>query len=64
MQGKPEDRPIMSSVVVMLGNNDAPLPNPKPLGFKAIDFAKVDPTQNPHDLYTFNNVTLTVQIGR
>ncbi|KAH7662268.1 Non-specific protein-tyrosine kinase protein [Dioscorea alata] len=64
VQGKPEDRPIMSSVVVMLGNNDAPLPNPKPPGFKDIDFAEVDPNQNPPDLCTFNNVTLTMQIGR
>ncbi|KAM0952362.1 putative protein kinase RLK-Pelle-DLSV family [Dioscorea sansibarensis] len=64
VQGKPEDRPIMSSVVVMLGNNDPPLPNPQPPGFKGIDSSKLDPSQNTPDLYTLNNVTLTVQIGR
>ncbi|XP_039139884.1 receptor-like serine/threonine-protein kinase SD1-8 [Dioscorea cayenensis subsp. rotundata] len=49
VQGKPEDRPTMSSVVVMLSNNDTPLPNPKPPGFTPIVSARPDPTQNPPD---------------
>ncbi|KAM0951473.1 putative protein kinase RLK-Pelle-DLSV family [Dioscorea sansibarensis] len=65
VQEKPEDRPMMSSVVVMLGNDDAPLPKPKAPGFKSIFSTKCNATSNPTDLYTLNIVTLTKQqIGR
>ncbi|KAH7660828.1 S-receptor-like serine/threonine-protein kinase protein [Dioscorea alata] len=64
VQEKPEDRPIMSSVVIMLGNNDALLPEPKEPGFKAIFSTKHDTVSNQNDLHTFNDITLTEQTGR
>ncbi|KAH7660805.1 S-receptor-like serine/threonine-protein kinase protein [Dioscorea alata] len=64
VQEKAEDRPIMSSVVIMLGNDDAPLAEPKAPGFKSIFSTKHDSASNQVDLYTFNTVTLTEQTGR
>ena len=65
VQKKPEDRPTMSSVVIMLGNDDAPFLEPKTPGFKAIFSTKYDSTLNQTDLHTFNIVTLTEpQTGR
>ncbi|KAH7660834.1 Non-specific serine/threonine protein kinase protein, partial [Dioscorea alata] len=59
VQEKPEDRPIMSSVVIMLGNDDAPLLEPKAPSFKAIFSTKLDLASNQTELQTFNVVTLT-----
>ncbi|KAH7660847.1 Non-specific serine/threonine protein kinase protein [Dioscorea alata] len=59
VQEKPEDKPIMSSVVIMLGNDDAPLLEPKVPGFKAIFSTKLDLASNQTKLQTFNVVTLT-----
>ncbi|KAH7660851.1 Non-specific serine/threonine protein kinase protein [Dioscorea alata] len=64
VQEKPEDRPSMASVVVMLSNDDASLPEPKEPGFKAIFSTKHDALSNQYDLHTFNDITLTEQIGR
>ncbi|KAH7660823.1 S-receptor-like serine/threonine-protein kinase protein [Dioscorea alata] len=64
VQEKPEDRPYMASVVAMLSNDDAPLPKPKEPGFKAIFYTKHDTVSNQNDLHTFNDITLTEQIGR
>ncbi|KAM0951483.1 putative protein kinase RLK-Pelle-DLSV family [Dioscorea sansibarensis] len=64
VQEKTEDRPIMSSIVTMLANDDAPLPEPKEPGFKAIFSAKHDAASNQMDLHSFNNITLTEQTGR
>ncbi|XP_039139718.1 G-type lectin S-receptor-like serine/threonine-protein kinase At4g27290 isoform X2 [Dioscorea cayenensis subsp. rotundata] len=64
VQEKPEDRPIMSSVVIMLGNDDAPLLEPKEPGFKAIFSPKHDAALNQNELHTFNDITLTEQTGR
>ena len=64
VQEKSEDRPIMSSIVTMLANDDAPLPESKEPGFKAIFSTKHDTGSNPIDLHTFNNITLTEQTGR
>ncbi|KAM0951474.1 putative protein kinase RLK-Pelle-DLSV family [Dioscorea sansibarensis] len=65
VQEKPEDRPVMSSVVIMLGNDNAPLLEPKAPGFKAIFPAKHDSNSNQIALHTFNAVTLTEQhVGR
>ncbi|KAH7660853.1 S-receptor-like serine/threonine-protein kinase protein [Dioscorea alata] len=65
VQEKPEDRPIMSSVIIMLGNDDAPLLEPKAPGFKAIFSTKLDLASNQTELHTFNVVTLTEpQTGR
>ncbi|KAH7660835.1 Non-specific serine/threonine protein kinase protein [Dioscorea alata] len=61
VQEKPEDRPIMSSVVIMLGT---PLLEPKELGFKAIFSTKHDEALNQNELHTFNNITLTEQTSR
>ncbi|KAH7660840.1 S-receptor-like serine/threonine-protein kinase protein [Dioscorea alata] len=63
VQEKPEDRPIMSSVVIMLGNDDAPLLEPKEPGFKAIFSTKHDEALNQNELHTFNDITLTEQTG-
>ncbi|KAH7660816.1 Non-specific serine/threonine protein kinase protein [Dioscorea alata] len=64
VQEKPEDRPSIASVVVMLSNDDAPLPEPKEPGFKAIFSTKHDAVSNQNDLHTFNDITLTEQTGR
>ena len=65
VQEKLEDRPIMSSVVIMLANDNAPLLEPKEPGFKAIFSTKHDSSSNQIALYTFNTITLTEQqIGR
>ncbi|KAM0951471.1 putative protein kinase RLK-Pelle-DLSV family [Dioscorea sansibarensis] len=64
VQERPEDRPVMSSVVFMLCNDDAPLPDPKAPGFKSIFSTKHDSTSNQADLHSFNIVTLTEDIGR
>ncbi|KAH7662270.1 Non-specific serine/threonine protein kinase protein, partial [Dioscorea alata] len=64
VQGKPEDRPIMSSVVFMLGNDDASLTKPKAPGFKAILTGELESTPNHVELHSFNNVTFTEQTGR
>ncbi|XP_039139719.1 receptor-like serine/threonine-protein kinase SD1-8 [Dioscorea cayenensis subsp. rotundata] len=64
VQEKSEDRPSMASVVVMLSNDDAPLLEPKEPGFKAIFSTKYDAVSNQNDLHTFNDITLTEQIGR
>ncbi|XP_039140056.1 receptor-like serine/threonine-protein kinase SD1-8 isoform X2 [Dioscorea cayenensis subsp. rotundata] len=64
VQEKSEDRPSMASIIVMLSNDDAPLPEPKEPGFKAIFSTKHDAVSNQNDLHTFNDITLTEQIGR
>ncbi|KAH7662269.1 Non-specific serine/threonine protein kinase protein [Dioscorea alata] len=64
VQGKPEDRPIMSSVVSMLGKDGASLAKPKAPGFKAILTGELESTPNPVELHSFNNVTFTEQTGR
>ncbi|KAH7661138.1 S-receptor-like serine/threonine-protein kinase protein [Dioscorea alata] len=61
VQEKPEDRPIISSVVVMLANDDAQLAEPKAPGFNAIFSTEHDLASNQADLHTFNTVTLTEQ---
>ncbi|XP_039140726.1 receptor-like serine/threonine-protein kinase SD1-8 [Dioscorea cayenensis subsp. rotundata] len=65
VQEKPEDRPVMSSVVIMLGNDNAPLLEPKAPGFKTIFPTKHDSGSNRNALHSFNTITLTEQqIGR
>ncbi|KAH7676968.1 S-receptor-like serine/threonine-protein kinase protein [Dioscorea alata] len=61
VQEKAEDRPMMSAVVIMLGNDDAPLPEPKTPGFKGIFSTKYDLVSNHTDWHTFNTITLTEQ---
>ena len=60
----PEDRPTMSSVVVMLGSEN-PLPQPKQPGF----FMEKNPPEqgsssNKHESYSANEVTLTSLAAR
>ncbi|KAG5235576.1 G-type lectin S-receptor serine/threonine-protein kinase [Salix suchowensis] len=60
VQQRPEDRPTMSSVVVMLGSEN-PLPQPKQPGF----FMRNNPPEqgsssNKHESYSANEVTLTL----
>ncbi|KAJ0983480.1 hypothetical protein J5N97_011735 [Dioscorea zingiberensis] len=64
VQGIPEDRPIMSSVVFMLGNDDAPLPEPKPPGFIATLPSELKSMPNQADSYTPDNFIFTEEIGR
>ncbi|KAH7661077.1 Non-specific serine/threonine protein kinase protein [Dioscorea alata] len=65
VQEKLEDRPIMSSVVIMLAaNDDAPLLQPKELGFKAIFSTKHDAASNQNELHSFNDITITEQTCR
>ncbi|KAF9672893.1 hypothetical protein SADUNF_Sadunf11G0091800 [Salix dunnii] len=59
VQQRPEDRPTMSSVVVMLGSEN-PLPQPKQPGF----FMEKNPPEqgnssSKHESYSANEVTLT-----
>ncbi|KAL5737871.1 hypothetical protein ACOSP7_030632 [Xanthoceras sorbifolium] len=62
VQNFPEDRPAMSSVVLMLSNMGATLPEPKQPGF----FSLVDmpATSRKEELYSNCTVTITVMEGR
>ncbi|XP_020275469.1 receptor-like serine/threonine-protein kinase SD1-8 isoform X1 [Asparagus officinalis] len=63
VQEQPEDRPIMSSVVLMLGSDHAFLPEPKQPGF----MARTSPTGSPSpvkDSSSINDLTLTMSLGR
>ncbi|KAJ0983598.1 hypothetical protein J5N97_011853 [Dioscorea zingiberensis] len=64
VQGIPEDRPIMSSVVLMLCNDDTPLQEPKPPGFIAPLPSELTSQPNQADSYTPDNATFTEEIGR
>ncbi|KAJ0983560.1 hypothetical protein J5N97_011815 [Dioscorea zingiberensis] len=64
VQGIPEDRPIMSSVVLMLCNDDTPLQEPKPPGFIATLPSELTSQPNQADSYTPDNATFTEEIGR
>lgn len=64
VQKFPADRPTMSSVVFMLANQEAILPQPKQPGF----FMERSPTSSdlisPMELYTCNLVTITMPEAR
>ncbi|XP_048130342.1 G-type lectin S-receptor-like serine/threonine-protein kinase At4g03230 [Rhodamnia argentea] len=64
VQKFPGDRPTMSSVVFMLTNQEAILPQPKQPGF----FMERSPTNSgrtsPRELYTCNLVMVTMPEGR
>ncbi|KAJ0983478.1 hypothetical protein J5N97_011733 [Dioscorea zingiberensis] len=64
VQGIPEDRPIMSSVVLMLCNDDTPLQEPKPPGFIATLPSELTSQPNQAESYTPDNATFTEEIGR
>ncbi|XP_020272823.1 receptor-like serine/threonine-protein kinase SD1-7 isoform X8 [Asparagus officinalis] len=61
VQEQPEDRPIMSSVVLMLGSDHALLPEPKQPGF----MARISPTGSPSlvkESSSINDLTLTTSL--
>uniref|UniRef100_A0A6N2MWA7 Receptor-like serine/threonine-protein kinase n=1 Tax=Salix viminalis TaxID=40686 RepID=A0A6N2MWA7_SALVM len=59
VQQRPEDRPNMSSVVLMLGSENS-LPQPKQPGFlMGSNPAEKDTSPNKHQSYTANEVTVT-----
>ncbi|XP_020250185.1 receptor-like serine/threonine-protein kinase SD1-8 isoform X4 [Asparagus officinalis] len=63
VQEQPEDRPIMPSVVLMLGSDHAFLPEPKQPGF----MARVSPTESQplvKESSSINGLTLTMSLGR
>lgn len=65
VQKLPEDRPVMSSVVLMLSNEGATLPQPKEPGFfierGSLDF---DSLRDPGKSNTGNTITITTMQAR
>jgi len=65
VQERPEDRPTMSSVVLMLGSDHTFLPEPKEPGFVArrnpLEGSSSSRKEHPHSA---NNVTITMFMGR
>lgn len=65
VQEHPEDRPTMSTVVLMLGSESAHLPYPKQPGFVATKGpSEIDSTSSKHDSPTVNDLSFTVLDGR
>jgi len=65
VQKFPNDRPAMSSVVTMLGNESASLPRPKQPGF-FMERSSMDLSATPahEELHSVNAVTVTMLDGR
>ena len=60
VQEHPTDRPLMSSVVLMLGSELASLPQPKQPGFAARRGPfEGDTSSSNQDSYTYNDVSVT-----
>ncbi|OVA04103.1 Protein kinase domain [Macleaya cordata] len=65
VQQRPENRPTMSSVVLMLGSDTATLPQPKQPGFSTERFLiDNESSSSEKKLYTGNEITLTTLEGR
>lgn len=66
VQERAEDRPNMSSVVLILSSETAPLPQPKNPGFcLGRNPGETDSSSSkPDDLFTVNQVTVTMLDGR
>ncbi|KAJ0983617.1 hypothetical protein J5N97_011872 [Dioscorea zingiberensis] len=64
VQERPEDRPTMSSVVLMLGSENALLPNPKRPGFIAARGSFDLDSLTNQESFTMNAMTITVVDGR
>ena len=59
------DRPTMSDVVAMLSNESAALPYPKQPGFWNLrSVGKSNPTSSGPEIYSVNNVTVSIMEGR
>ncbi|XP_074589040.1 receptor-like serine/threonine-protein kinase SD1-8 [Curcuma longa] len=65
VQNRPEDRPTMSSVVLMLGSEDAVLPEPREPGFVTIrgPLESDSSTSKPESITT-NHLSITIFEGR
>ncbi|XP_064971913.1 receptor-like serine/threonine-protein kinase SD1-8 isoform X2 [Musa acuminata AAA Group] len=65
VQERPEDRPTMSSVLLMLGSDSALLPQPRQPGFVAMR-GPLDPdsSRSKQDSLSINNVSVTMFEGR
>ncbi|XP_072956887.1 receptor-like serine/threonine-protein kinase SD1-8 [Typha angustifolia] len=63
VQERPEDRPIMSSVVLMLGSETCHLPHPKQPGFVAIR-GPPDSSSSKQDSVPVNEISITILEGR
>lgn len=66
VQDFPEDRPVMSSVVFMLANEGAMLPQPKQPGFfrEGKSIVNMKTTSIKEESYTENAVSITTLDGR
>jgi len=65
VQEHPEDRPLMSSVIQMLGSDIAFLPQPKQPGFIARIFpVQTNSSPSKQGLCTVNDITVSILEGR
>lgn len=66
VQQRPEDRPTMSSVLLMLDSEDALLPQPQQPGFYAERFLMAEAGSSSRGKYPIatNEVTITMLEGR
>ncbi|KAK3433260.1 hypothetical protein EUGRSUZ_D00922 [Eucalyptus grandis] len=65
VQQRPEDRPTMSSVVLMLGSETSDVPQPKEPGFSAESFAMSTDSSSSVKILNFSNdVTITALQSR
>ncbi|XP_019707010.2 receptor-like serine/threonine-protein kinase SD1-8 isoform X1 [Elaeis guineensis] len=65
VQEHPEDRPTMSSVVLMLGSENTPLPDPKQPGFVSTKGPlEIDSSSSKQDSLTVNGLSVTIFEGR
>ncbi|KAI9082783.1 hypothetical protein K1719_035240 [Acacia pycnantha] len=64
VQERPEDRPTMSTVVLMLSSENASIPDPKNPGFVARTHADTDSPIQKEESYSMNQVTVTVVDAR
>ncbi|EHA8586874.1 Receptor-like serine/threonine-protein kinase SD1-8 [Cocos nucifera] len=65
VQEHPEDRPTMSSVVLMLGSENTPLPDPKQPGFGSTRGPlEIDSSSSKQDSLTVNGLSVTIFEGR
>ncbi|PON32134.1 Tyrosine-protein kinase [Parasponia andersonii] len=65
VQQRVEDRPTMSSVLFMLGNENSTVPEPKEPGFSTeVSFLGTDTSSSGKNPHTANNMTVTLLDGR
>ncbi|KAM0952368.1 putative protein kinase RLK-Pelle-DLSV family [Dioscorea sansibarensis] len=65
VQERPEDRPTMSNVVLMLGSESATLPNPRQPGFVTARVPlEVDSSSSKQDSVSINEISVTMFQGR